>query len=290
MHVHLAFARWNPGYLYMDAGVIPVSSNGALDLLERSLNTGSYNESAYQAWGTHTNNGLMAMRLGVPILTEEIKLAAEVVVSVIDQRAQRGAFNSITAAEQTDNPTSVLVMLNLPVNAGALRVTPELAAVINRNYNRALEAGDHEILGGLSANYRINDGVSVSFFGGYGIVSNENSLVGSYGTTARSSDADPGDAASIYYSNGLLFSVGTSIKAGPGTFAFDFRFGSSYDDASAQTKAATKTNNIYIDPRYTWNVHPRFTIMPRWRVYVSTYDDGARRMENRPELIIGGSF
>ena len=294
MYVHLAYARWNPGYMYIDAGVIPLSSNGTLDLLERSLNTGSYNEAVYQGWPAQTNNRLTALRLGVPLLNEGVKLSAEALVSAIDQRTQRvSSFNGIGVNDSLANPASFLVMLNLPVTAGALKVTPEFTAVVNRNYNKALEQGDHEILGGLSAGYKISDAVSVSLFGGYGAIGNENSRAGSYGGTVRSDDRDRGDSATVYNSVGIQFGVGTSIKAGPGTFAFDFRFGNSVDDINEARNTATNTNNIYIDPRYTWNIHPKFTIAPRWRIYISTYDDSqtvTMRMENRPEIVIGGSF
>ena len=296
LYVHLAYARWNPGYLYMDVGVIPLSSNGTLDLLERSLNTGSYNETVYQGWQPQTNNSLMAMRIGVPILTDDIKLTAEAVVSIIDPRTQK-ITTPLSDSDPPSDPTSFLLMLNIPVAAGDFKVTPELTAVVNRNYNSAREKGDHEIIGGLSAGYKVNDAVSVSFSGGYGMVSNYYSKVGSYGSANNKpqprENKDVGDDFAMYDNKGLQLGVGTSIKAGPGTFAFDFKYGNSLDDATKATKTATNTNNIYIDPRYTWNVHPKFTIAPRWRVYISTYDKSqpvTMRMENRPELVLGAAF
>jgi hypothetical protein len=296
MHVNLAYARWNPGLVYMYVGIIPLASNGALDLLERSLNTGSYNESAFMAWIPQTNNGFMAMKLGVPVLKEDVKMAAEFTVSAIDQRFQNLTFGHampdvMDPNGSKSNPTSFFLMFNLPTTAGNFRVTPELVGVVNRNYNSALEKGDHEIIGGLSAGYRVNSAVSVSMFGGYGTVNNDKSKVGAYETTRRSPDTL---SVSAYNSVGMQFGTGTMIKTGPGMFAADLKYGNSFNDKTEQSKVMTNINNYQADARYTWNVHPRFTIMPRWWICVTTYDKdrgGVKtKIENRPELIIGGSF
>lgn len=299
MYVHLAYARWNPGYIYMDVGVIPLVSNGALDLLERSLNIGSYNEAVFWGWFPQTNNGLMAMKLGVPVLKENIKAAAELTVSVIDQRTQSlttPGDRDWTADKSKSNPTSFFLMFNLPVTAGDIRVTPEIIGVMNRNYNRELEKGDHEIIGGLSAGYKVNDAVTLSMFGGYGTVSNDKSKAGTYGVPGgRSVNLTPApEDISIYNSVGIQFGAGTAIKTGPGIFQLDAKYGNSYNDKTENTKTMTNITNVQVDGRYTWNVHPRFTIMPRWWVIMRTYDEdrGNIKMtiENRPELVIGGSF
>jgi len=303
IHVNLAYARWNPGPVYMNVGIIPLASNGALDLLERSLNTGSYNESAFMSWFPQTNNSFMAAKFGVPVLKEDIKMAAEITVSVIDQRIQQLTSGSFSMPDtildpngSKSNPSSFFLMLNFPVNAGDFRVTPELAGVVNRNYNRELETGDHEIIGGLSAGYKVNNAVSVSMFGGYGTVSNEKSKAGVYGVSGgRSADRDPGSDFQTYESVGMQFGAGTTVRTGPGMFGFDAKYGNSYNDKTKETKAMTNINNIQADARYIWNVHPNFTITPRWWLCVTTYDKSPRRdvktkIENRPELIIGGSF
>jgi len=297
LYVHLAYARWNPGYIYMDVGVIP-ATNVSLDLLERSLSTGSYNEAVYLGWAATGNNSLIAARAGVPVITEDdMKLAAEATVSVIDPRTQRlttAGDMALDPGGSKSNHTSFLMMLALPLTVGDLKVTPEAAVVFNRNYSRELEAGDHERLAGFTASYKVKDGVSVSFMGAYGIVSNEFSRAGHYGGTTRSADVDTVTNFVAYYSNGIQVGAGTAIKAGPGTFAFDLKYGNSFNDASEQAKTATNTQNIYIDPRYTWRVHPNFTISPRCRFFVTMYDeergDVNWKMEVRPELTFGGTF
>ncbi|MCL2688924.1 MAG: hypothetical protein FWE57_03625 [Chitinispirillia bacterium] len=300
MKVSLAYARWNPGYLYMDVGVIPVAGNGTLDLLEKSLNTGSYNEASFLGWFPQTNNSLMAMRLGVPVLKDDIKMAAEMVVSVIDPRTQILTTVGDMALDPNgskSNPSSFFLMFNFPAAVGDFRVTPELVGIVNRNYNRELEKGDHEILGGLSANYKVNNAVSVSMFGGYGTVSNDKSKVGAYGMAGAGRRSLDTLTVSAYNSVGMVFGAGTAVRTAPGLFAADIKYGKSYNDKTEQTKIMTDINNYQADARYTFNVHPRFTIMPRWWICVTTYDKDRNngntvktKIENRPELVIGGSF
>jgi len=299
LYVHLAYAKWNPGYLYMDVGVIPMN-NVSLDLLERSLSTGSYNEAVYLGWGAAANNSLMAARVGVPVLTEDVKLSAEMAVSVIDPRTQALTFpgdRGIDSASSLANPTSFLVLFSFPSAAGNLKFTPEVAAVVNRNYNRALETGDHEILGGASASYKFNDMVSVSLMGAYGMIDNTKSKAGRYGVAGgRSSEVDPGEIYSPYCSRGIQFGAGTTVKAGPGVFALDLKYGQSADVFSSMISTETRRVNLLIDPRYTWKVHPNFTISPRCRVFATSYSedrvggDVRSKTEYRPELTIGGSF
>jgi len=393
-YVHLAYANWNPGPVYLVGGVIPVSSNGTLDLLERSLSNGSYSEAIFKTWQTNFNNSLIGLKLGVPIVeSDEFNLAAELTTSVIDPRTHymgtwgfgySGAFGDDYNIIDTvrGSPTSVMFILDVPVAAGEFKVTPEFTTVINRNYNSVDETGDHEFLFGLSAGYKVSDDISVSLSGAYGTVSNKNTLAGEYGSSQRLSN-DPispdygpwggrvvnknrnsltlpamyvweadlgGEIQSQYASSGFLVGIGGTVKAGPGTFALDFKLGTSSNsidkwnfvgyEINPSTGAATQFNpltgapiyvkkeleipeeykpliknaktDILLDLRYTWNVHPKFSITPRWRFFYSGYDDDrntaansywsgypfgyptvtsiSSKMENRPEIILTGSF
>jgi hypothetical protein len=256
----------------------------------------------------------------------------------------------------------------LPIAVGDLKLTPQVTSVFNRNYNTKLEMGDVEFLAGLSAGYKVSDGISLSLNGAYGSISNENSLVGVYGGTVRSGSNtststtsalkvgsnttydNPDSVTTItiitdtimggtndtkYISNGLIAGIGATIKAGPGVIALGVSYGnasnsadkfrSSYTSVTTTTivrvsendldfgepdttisgpviidtkdfdpKTATNKNDILIDVRYTWNVHPKFSIAPRWRTYITTYDEGSghvkMKMENRPEIVLTGTF
>ena len=296
LYVHLANATWNPGYIYLSAGVVGLATGGPLDLLERSLATGRYNDAIYQTWVSHANNSIIGLKLGVPIVKEGVKVSAELTSSVIDTRSQStAAADANVAGSPKSNPTSLFFALNIPVAAGDFKVTPEFVSVVNRNYNSATEEGDHEFIGGLLASYKVSQALSLNVSGAYGQVGNENSKVGGYGNVTRSNAIakDAADSIDAYESAGWLVGVGGSLKAGPGTIALDVKYNNAVNGATDDTKKATNTNNIYIDPRYTINVHPKFTITPRWRVYIDTFGENnplKSRIENRPEIIITGSL
>ncbi len=324
LYVHLAYATWNPGPIYLTGGVIPVVSNGTLDLLERSLTTGSYEESIFQTWATQMNNSLIGLRLGIPFVNEEdTKAGIELTASIIDPRTQT-LTTSLSDDGAPSNPTSMLFILDVPLAFGDFKLTPEVTTVINRNYNTALEQGDHEFVFGLSTGYKVFDGLAFGANFAYGMISNENTMAGNYGLTNNSPERSRPDTnfyiadepTARYDSKGLIFGLGTTIAAGPGTIAFDFKYGNAFNGATEYEVARndfngnrihttekyadpkpekqTNRNDILLDLSYGWNVHPKFNIKPRWRLYYSSWDKDhspfSSRMENRPEIILTGTF
>jgi hypothetical protein len=207
---------------------------------------------------------------------------------VIDSRAQTlvDPLSQLRVSDPSPNPPSLLLILNVPVEAGNFKATPELTGVINRNFNPETEKADHEIIGGLSASYKINSNISITAAGAYGTVSNENSLTGSYGSANRSA------AGAEYKSNGMVLGIGSAIKAGPGSALVDFKYN---NEVNTKNEDATKRDNFCTDLRYAWKIHSNFTVTPRFRNFVTLFPKGdpnnyKMRMENRPELILEGSF
>ncbi|MDR2592572.1 MAG: hypothetical protein LBC59_07180 [Chitinispirillales bacterium] len=294
LYVHIASFKWNPGYMFVEGGVISLPSYGTLDLLERSINLGKYDEAAFQGWSTELNATMIGIKLGVPILKDDFKLGVELFQTVIDERTQSLAVPK-EGENVKANPSSPMFVITLPIETGALKVTPEITAVLNRNYNRTTEKGDDEILYGLAGSYAVNKGVSVSVLGGYGSVSNENSGVGKYGDPKKSDGVaqDKIDTAQIYSSEGMIVGVGANIKAGPGAIQFDFKYNSAVDAHSDATEDKTKYDYMYTDIRYAYKANDKFTITPRYRNYYRTFppkNANKSRMENRLELILEGSF
>jgi len=287
LYVHIASFKWNPGVVFVEGGVIALPSNGTLDLLERSLNLGHYGEAGFQGWSTEVNSSLLGLKLGIPILKDDFKLGLEIFQTVIDQRAQ-----SLAAKDNLGNPSSPMFVVTLPIEAAGLKLTPEVTAILNRNYNTTTESGDAEVLFGAAAGYAVNKEISVSLFGGYGSVSNENSKVGGYSTNVRygAISADSADGIQSYTSNGVIIGVGTAIKAGPGTIQFDFKYNNA---VNTENEDNTKYDYFYTDLRYAYKANDKFTITPRYRNYYRTFppnNANASRMENRLELILEGSF
>jgi hypothetical protein len=323
LYVHLAYGTWNPGPVYVTGGVIPVVSNGTLDLLERSMSTGKYEESVFQTWSSQLINSLIALKLGVPVANDEVaKVNVELTYSIIDPRVQSlvksGDMGLATPeSEPKYNPTGSLFILDIPVAVGDLKVTPEVTYILNRNYNSALQKGDDELIYGFSASYKVNAAVSVNANFAAGSVSNENSIVGAYGSNVRSGTPAAIADTAKYVSKGLLYGVGGNIKYGPGALAVGLSAGNSYNGADEcmvttitpnpndpnnpivdtkkyDPKTMTERDDYIADVRYTWNIHPKFNIAPRWRFYYSTYDKNSGKLksktENRPEFVMTWSF
>jgi len=296
LYVHIASFKWNPGYMFVEGGVISLPSNGTLDLLERSLNFGKYDEAAFQGWSTELNATMIGIKLGVPILKDDFKLGVELFQTVIDEREQSlGTVQDNIKAY----PTSPMFVVTLPMEAAALKLTPEVTYILNRNFNKTTEKGDDEMLFGLAGSYAVNKEISVSLLGAYGTVSNEKSGVGEYGKAKKSDSISTINASKIYSSEGMMVGVGTNIKAGPGNVQFDFKYNSAVDAQDETTKDKTKFDYFYTDIRYAYKPVDKFTITPRYRNYYRTYPKNdskgnknvnASRMENRLELILEGSF
>lgn len=274
LYVHLAFFRWDPGYMFAEAGVVPLNSNGTLDLLESSLvRSGDYGEAALNGW-VDVNSSLMGLKLGVPIIKGDVKVGAELFQSVIDARTQPLGETTVTAPPA--NPASALVVFTLPVEAGDLKITPEVTAVLNRHFSTATESADHEVLAGLSAGYKISGGASANIALAYGANSNDNSRT----------DIEP-----LVRNSGMIFIAGGAVKAGPGSVMAEVKYSSAEDTETA----GSKRDYLYTDLRYGWKLHDRVTVTPRWRTYSTLFQEDAptvskARINNRFELILDGAF
>jgi hypothetical protein len=292
LYVHLAYARWNPGYMFIEAGVVPLNSNGTLDLLESSLSRGRYQETVFDGWSQY-NSSMIGFKIGAPLVKGDVKVSAELFQTVIDARTQArpADLDSVPKA----NPTSLLFVLDVPVEAGALKITPEFTGVINRNYNSMTEKGDNEFLVGLSASYKVSGDVSLSLIGGYGAVGNENSKVGGYGSSTRSGSISADSAATLdpYEASGLFIGAGTSIKAGPGNIQLDVKYNNTQNGFSDATIDNTHYDYINADLRYSLKVNKNFSIMPRYRLDTILYPKNNAldtELRHRLELVFEGSF
>ena len=282
LYVHLASFRWNPGAFFMEAGVVPLNSNGTLDLLERSLRSSHntpgavarYGGAIFNGWGDN-NNSMIGLKLGMPIIKEGVKVSAELFQTVLDARTQ--SLSASTTSDPKQNPSSIMMVLTVPIEAGDFKITPEITGIMNRNYNSDKEKGDNESLFGLAGSYKVNDDVSLTFRGGFSMLDN--------GNTVKKDSA-------LVKDQGMLFGLGTSVKAGPGVIQFAVDYNST---ENTEVKNGESLHQyIYTDLRYVYKVHPRVTVTPRYRTYSTMFPEKSTasnfRMDNRFEAIIEGSF
>jgi hypothetical protein len=271
--VHLAYGTWNPGSFFITAGIVPVNSHGPLDLLENSLNgttIGNFGAASHNGWATRTDNSLTGIRIGAPIVKGDVKVGAELFTSVTTFR-EHTIDNTDLSVEPKDNPSATLFVLDIPISSGALRVTPQVAMVMNRLYNSAEEKGDHEMAFGTSASYRVNPQLSLNLTGAYAMGSNDNTEA----TTTRDM-------------SGIFVGVGGSYRTGPGQIQLEYKMNTVENDKADKSGITYH----YIDARYAIGVHSKFSITPRFRVYLTQPEaDGAiNTTELRPELIFTASF
>ena len=315
LYTHLAFFKWNPGYLFVEAGIVPLNSNGALDFIERSYpltSTGHqdntrYGAVSFEGWG-NVNSSMPGLKLGMPLVKGDTKVGVELFQTVMTAReADRNVLREEKDKDKEpstpkSNWSAVMTHLAFPVSSGNLKVTPEVVAIFNRQFSQDTEAGDLELAFGAAGSYKVNGNVSVGLKGGYATLSNEKSVVKS---------------ADLIEDNGYVVGANTSIKAGPGTVqaAVDFSGASkTTTKRDAKGKTATKkdkdgndvddvtevnVNYLYTDLRYGIKLHKNVTFTPRYRIYTRLFDipdekksTGAMetRFGNRLEMILEGSF
>jgi len=175
LYTHLAFFRYNPGAYFVEAGIVPLNAHGALDFMEGSLTrgAGTYNRAIFNGWGD-MNTSLPGIKLGMPILKDDFKLGLELTQSVTNARVQsRSEVNS--DGDPQANPSGIMTVLQLPMSTGDLRITPEVVMVFNREVAvfDGDRVGDHEMAFGAAGSYKVNDGVSVTFRGGYAMFTDD---------------------------------------------------------------------------------------------------------------------
>jgi hypothetical protein len=322
-YFHLAFAKYDAGCVYVVAGKQQVNNNGPLDLIDRSLRSPkptvgvNYAGAALVSWVVGTNGNMMGLKVGAPILKDNFKLGAELFTSVIDARAQTfvDLKTNLAKEEAYKNPSSTMLVLDVPMSIDKLTITPQIVGIINRIYNPRTGKGDHETGGGLTAAYKINDMVSVNAGGGVAMISNEHSRAASLEptttTTANLVSGVVGGAKTTYADTnyilfkqtGMIVGAGTVIKAGPGNVFFDLKYSSDKNSENAKMDGSF----VFADLKYGWSVNKNFILMPRVRLFQSTvnsmnavnvYDPAVKtrravlesQTEIRPELIFTGSF
>ena len=276
-----AWAKLDPGFVNLTFGVLPVAGNGTLDLIERSLNSGSYAKAAQVSWPVGTNASLEGIKIGAPILKEDFKLGVELTQAIITNRTQS------MAKEPVSNPSCLMLLLNLPMSVQAFSVTPEIVAILNRDVNSHTETSDNEIGVGFSAGYKVNDMISVSARAALASHANSNTYKDYVDTSAAPDttfDVDQFDYM------GILAGAGAAINVGPGKLNIDFNYST---NENKKTEESSLVSYIFLDVKYGFcmleDAKKNITIMPRFRYYLDQYESGDCA-EYWPEIIFIGKF
>jgi hypothetical protein len=281
----LAYALWDPGYLHVGVGIIPVKRTVLLDLLGVSLlYNRTYRNAAHLTWGDITNLSQTGLRIGAPILKDDFKLGTDLMIAVVQQRPAIVGKDTMKI-----NYPAWEFLLELPMEAAGLTLTPQVFAIPYRSFNKVTKKGDFEYGAGVDFGYKINDNVKLR--AGFGMAQNSNYNSNGDNDTVLTDPLLSGSGTRIertaFLRLGTNSNIGTTIKIGPGKLDFDFNFSSDYNAKD------TNVEDIYpfVDLKYGWSVNKNFVIMPRCRLFFS-YPKAAyaSKLTTRPEIIFVGSF
>jgi hypothetical protein len=283
----LAYAQWDPGYLHIAAGIIPVKYTALMNLLGVSIfYDRRYKSAAHFNWGDITNYSQTGIRVGAPLLTSNaFKLGVEAMSSIIQQRPAILGLDTMKM-----NASANEFLLEFPMLIFGLNVNPQGFAIPYRSFNKTTGKGDFEFGLGVDLGYPVNDIIKLR--AGFGIAQNTN--MNSYGNN-DSVYIDPFDPSkgttrerAEFNRLGTNTNLGSTIKLGPGKLDVDFNFSTEYDKKDT---ANVKDYYPFVDVKYGWTANKNFIIMPRCRLFF-VYPKAAynSKLTTRPELILNGTF
>ncbi|HEX2959673.1 MAG TPA: hypothetical protein VHO70_22745 [Chitinispirillaceae bacterium] len=270
-YVHLASVNWNPGYMHIMTGIIPIKNTPMLDLIGRSIDRHkkNYAQAGHINWSITTDNSLIGLNAGAPILSDDFKLGIEFTTAVLESRPAKASVDDFRT-----NASAVALMLGVPMSTGGVTINPQFIVTPGRNYsekNDATKNRDPEIGGGLDFLFKLSDNATLNTGIGAAHISNKNS---------RDSITPE------YRRTGVNAAAGTAIKLGPGKLNLDFVISFNKDSMKKDSLEIYP----FVDLKYGWNVNKYFTIMPRFRGFWFIYPDETVKTLIRPEIIFTGSF
>lgn len=271
-YVHLASVNWNPGYMHIMTGIIPIKGTPMLDLIGRSIDTQrkNYTEAGHISWGISTDNSLIGLNAGVPILKDAFKLGVEFTTAMLESRKATAKIDDFRS-----NASAVALMLGVPMTAGSVTINPQFLVTPSRNLTVDSLSGtkhrDPELAGGLDFLFKFNEAASMNAGVGAAHITNKNSKTG---TTPE------------YKRTGINAAAGTAIKMGPGKLNFDFVISFNKDSMKKDSMEVYP----FVDLKYGWNVNKFFTLMPRIRGFWYIYPNETVKTMIRPEIIFTGAF
>jgi hypothetical protein len=295
----LAYAQWDPGYMHIQAGIIPVAGTPLMDLLGVSIFFGrDYKNAAHIPWGVVTNFSQTGLRIGAPIVKDgPVSVGVDAMSTVLEMRQIAAGIDTMQL-----NPVATEFELEVPIKVAGLDALPQAFIIPNRSYNMATGGSDIEFGAGLNLGYKMNDGVCFRAGFGYARNSNRNSyknfttgtpntIYDTYGDPfAITSKTDTVNKIvdSVEFDRwGTNLNVGATVKMGPGKLDFDFNL------SSEQDMYNVNVNNWYpfFDLKYGWALNKNFIIMPRVRLFFTEPKTGYNNeLKTRPELIFIGTF
>jgi|GEM_PF-611267 hypothetical protein len=291
----LAYAQWDPGFMHIQAGIIPVAGTPLMDLLGVSIFFGrDYKNAAHIPWGVVTNFSQTGLRIGAPIVNKgPVSFGVDVMSAVLEMRQIGTGLDTMKL-----NPLAVEFELEAPLTISRFSLLPQAFITPNRSYNLATGGSDIEFGAGFNLGYKLDKGISFRAGFGYARNSNRNSygknnvIFDSYGDPFSVVSA-PTDSVNIVHDSvkfdrwGTNLNVGTTVALGPGKLDFDFNLSNEQDMYNANVDNWFP----FFDLKYGWALNKHFIVMPRVRLFFTEPKKGYNNQcKTRPEIIFTGVF
>lgn len=266
----LAYMQWDPGYMHIEFGRVPVKGTHLTDILGMSIykEKKNYKTTSHLPWISTTNGSLDGFRIGAPISKDEFKFGIDLFTSIMTQR------NANLDKDFLQNADGVLIMMELPLSYKRLNLLPQIAAIPYRNYDKVHKEKDHEFMGGVDGSFKINGDVSLRF--GY------SAAIFKQNVTSDSTSSNDIVKKQV----GMNGGIGSTVKLGAGKLDLDFKIASD-DNMEIDND---KEFYPYIDARYSIPFNKYFSMMPRIRMFITSTENDVTTIKSRPELIFTGSF
>lgn len=269
----LAFLRFDPGFLHIEAGIVPVSSTASTDILGASLyNNKIYKGAAHLPWIVITNSSTQGLRLGAPILKGDFKFGIDVLTSVISQRPV-----AATADFET-NADALMFLIDLPISYKILKLSPQFIALPYRNYDKIKKEKDSEFIAGIDCGIQASKSLSLRC--SYAVaVFEQNVINDSTGQGIGSQETVHTDRI------GMIGGLGLTALFGPGKLDFDIKVSSDNNLKIDNSKILYP----YLDLIYAIKLNKYFAITPRVRMFITSKKDNLSII-TRPDLIFNTAF
>jgi len=281
----LAYAQWDPGYLHLQAGIVPVKEAAVMDLVGLSIYWGTtYAGAAHLPWDVISNLSMPGVRIGAPFINDKFMLAVDLFSSILDQRTPIPAISAL----YRQTWSSPIFILDVPIHYQSLSVIPKFVAIVNRFYRNdavVTDKSDNEFAGGIDAVYPVSGNFSLRAGIGAARVSNANTW------SERDSVMNAQNVkiqAPRWDRLGVEGKIGTSVVLAHGTLDVELALNTDEYTDNAESRTAWDV----LDIRYGWNINKNFMIMPRVRLFgnQSFAPNGIDNIRAWPELIFSGSF
>lgn len=159
--LHHAFLKWGPSFFYFEAGKIFIDNYGPLDLIERSLESGSFGGAAFISWSAATGNSLFGIKSGFT-KNESKRSVLELGTAVITKPALQSFQND------NENPC-ILLILTSSLQLNKLSFFPQIV-ILSGTFQHLKRF--HELGAGFTTSFSLSENIKFNYLNAFALIKN----------------------------------------------------------------------------------------------------------------------